>query len=211
MAGGGWRRTGSAGDAVADRQLGDVADGLVADRSEATRHVGEHVGPALLAGRRGRLGDITDERHRAGRAAPADDPQGDGGVVLGLVDDDVPVDEGRAVEDRVGLVDEELVGGRPGPATAAGPGQQPVDELDRLLGRRRRVERLAQRAGLRPGVVAIGPTAQLLLGDGPQPLATLVERDHAVGGSVEPLGDLVAGEHDAAGADRHDDVGGAAG
>ena len=51
--------------------------------------------------------------------APADHPQRHRRVVLGLVDDDVAVGERRAVEQRVGLVDEELVGRRPSPAPAA--------------------------------------------------------------------------------------------
>ena len=108
-----------------------------------------------------------------------------------------PYDERRAVEQRVGLVDEELVGRRPCPPLAARPGQQAVDEPDRLLRRPRRVERLAQRPGLRPHVVAGRRRAQLLLGD----RRAAASRRWLIGttpsiGAVEPLGDLVPREHE---------------
>ena len=103
------------GHAVADRQVGD--------RPGRRRDVANTSRPALLAGGRGRLGDVADERHRARRAAAADHAQRHRRVVLRLVDDDVAVGERRAVEQRVGLVDEELVGRRPTPALAARPGQ----------------------------------------------------------------------------------------
>ena len=127
-------------------------------------------------------------------------------MVLGLVDDDVAVDERRPVEDRVGLVDEQLVGGRPRPLLAARPGQQPVDELDRLLRRPRRVEHLAQRSGRGPRVVTARAAAQLLLGDRAQPQPALVERHDAVRRPLQPLGDLLGAEDDPPYADRHDDV-----
>ena len=115
-------------------------------------------------------------------------------MVLGLVDDDVAVRQRRTVEDRVGLVDEQLVGGRPRPPAAAlageALGEEAVDEPDRLLRRPRLVERLLQRPGVRPRVVAAGAAEQLLPGDRPQALPPLVDRDHRVGRPLQPLGDL---------------------
>ncbi len=189
-------------DPVADRQLGDVTDlGL-----DAGRHVPEHVDPPLLPRRRRRLRDVADQGHRANGAAPPDDSQRDRRVVLRLVDDDVPVRQRRPVEDRVGLVDEQLVGRRPRSATNPRRRQQAVDQSRRLLRRPRRIERLAERRRRRPRVVAVGAAAQLLLGDGPQAVAALVERHGAAPRPIEPLGDLVPREHDAPRADGHDDI-----
>ena len=77
---------------------------------------------------------------------------------------------------------------------------------DRLLRRPGRVERLAQRSGLGPHAVVPGAPQQLLTGDGPQALASLVDGITASVARCQPLGDLVAPEAQAAGTDRHDHV-----
>ena len=120
------------------------------------------------------------------RAPPADHPQRDRGMVLRLVDDDVAVGERCAVEHRVRLVDQQLIGRPSTSAACPRAGQELVDELDRLLCRPRLVDRRLQRAGLRPRVVAAGALQQLALRERPQAFLALVDRDRAGLGGREP-------------------------
>ena len=124
-------------------------------------------------------------------------------MVLRLVDDDMSVLERRAVEERVRLVDEKLVGRGPSPTAAGGAGQHAVDELDRSLRRPAGVDHRLEWAGLRPEVVAAGPTPQLLLRQHAQPLATLIDRHHARLGGVDPIRDQPPIERMRARPDRH--------
>ena len=204
-----------AGDlGVRQQAIGSVEDRArhaVADRQH--RHLGgggtdvrERLGPVLLTcGRRG-LGEVTENRHRSLRAAPADHPQRDGGMVLGFVDDDVTERERSAVEHRVGLVDQELIGDRPTPALPRRPGQQLVDQADRLLHRPCLGHRGAQFRRTLPLVVAIRAPHQLSLHQTLQSLATAIDRSDTIQRLVDPSGELIGSDDQRPRPDRQSQI-----
>ena len=160
------------GHPVTDREIGDGPG-----RTIAHREVIENGRPSLLARGRGRLGDITDERHRAGRAAAPDHPQRDRRMVLGLVDDHVAVGERRTVEHRVRLVDQQLVGARSTRRRfPLGPGSSRSTSCAGFCVGHALLIAAFSGAALRQASSRAGTRQQLTLGERPHPLATLVQR-----------------------------------
>ena len=108
------------GNAVADRQIGD---GAVEPAPAAPRWANTSTHRSWPAGVVDWATSPTSVSDPAG-TAPADHPQRHRGLILRLVDDHVGVGERRPVEQRVGLVDEELVGGASTPRRLPrGPGR----------------------------------------------------------------------------------------
>ena len=120
---------------------------LLDDRVVAVRQVRQELVPAAVEDRAGRLRDVAEDRQRALPAPAGDHPQLHRRQVLRLVDDHVPVDVRRRVEQRARLVEQRDVAVRP-IATAAqqqlllGGVEDPVGGLgeDRLRGEQPRDE-----------------------------------------------------------------------
>ncbi len=168
--------------------------------------MGQRLAPILLTCRSRGLGEITENRHRTLRTAPADDAKGDCRVVLSFVDDDMTERERRAVEHRVGLVDQELVGNRPPPPLARWTRQHLVDHPDGLLHRPRPAHRRTQLGGSLPDIVTIGTAKHLALHEAAQSFASPVHRRDPLERLVDPARELLGSDHQRSCADRQPQI-----
>ncbi len=199
---------------VRQQAIGDIEDGgrhAVADGE--VRHLGgtrshetQRVGPVLLPGRSGALREVAEDGHRTCRAAPADAPQRDRAVILRFVDHHVAVRERGAHQQRVGFVDQELIGRGPRALLAARPGQQLVDQLHGCLRGPRLRERCTQRGALLPHVVAVVAAQHVALHHALQRVAPLVDRRVGRQRLLEPPRHLIAGDGERACPDGHPQV-----
>ena len=100
--------------------------------------------PAVIGDRPRGLGDVAEDRHRAGRA-PREHPQLHRRQVLRLVDDDVPVRRRRPLEERARLVEQRQVAVAPAASSEPLRSEHPSDELLRLDARPGRIDELAEK------------------------------------------------------------------
>ena len=191
---------------VEDRRRHAIPDGEVRDLARRDPQVTKRLGPVALASRRRRLCKIAKNGQRTRRAATTDTPQRDRAVVLCLVDDHVSVGERCAVEQRIGLVDKELIGDRPLPTFSTWTGQQLVDQPDRQLRGPRLRDCCPQRGRLLPHIVAVEAAHHVALHDALHRVAPFVDRRVGVQRLRDPRRQLVGGDRDRPRAKRNSQI-----